>query len=100
MLVRHTATVRAVARVSWVLWLSLSLILCSRDRAPLLVERGWSTAGWNTIISEDLRTRFGTLLGPEKTPGVFLQGCSWFGVPNAFVVGVVVPVSDRGVVVC
>jgi hypothetical protein len=31
---------------------------------------------------------------------VLWQGYSWFGVPNAFGVGVVVPGSDRGVVVC
>ena len=42
MLVRHTATAWAARSSVWqVLWLSLSLILCSGDRASARVEHGW-----------------------------------------------------------
>ena len=49
--------------------------------------------------------KFGTLLGPEKTPvRVSLMGCSWPWLPNAFPacvwVGVVVVGWGWGVVVC
>src|SRR4051812_10779485 len=49
------------------------------------VMRGWDAAGWNTTIIEDLETRFGTLLGPEETPGwCFLVDRFWPWLPNAF----------------
>jgi hypothetical protein len=43
---------------------------------------------------------FGTLLGPEETPVGVFSGCSWPGLSNALLVGVVVVVVGWGVVVC
>ena len=46
------------------------------------VMRGWDVAGWNTNCRYvNLRARFGTLLGPEETPGwcSFLASRSWLG---------------------